>query len=191
MGVMEGTGHFEDSMTTQRLYWYRKQRLTHNTAPCGYMPHQMPNITETYRPSALNNALDTVNTEYPTASNAMGGINDNGRLSSCRFDRAERFSLSGTPANGKEAKKTSPKKDLSNLPPLDISEVIDTLTTLSSEGKLGKGNASPKESSDADAEDDGDVDADDSVKVKGELCFPFLFQSVEEEVKRSDSITNM
>ena len=155
MGLMDGTPHFEDSMTTQRLYWYRKQRLTHSGPTRGYVQHQMPNITETYRPSAngFHNSVDTSNGDCIAAMNT---VHDNGRLSSCRFDKSEGYSTSST--EGKDTKLTAPKKDLSNLPPLDISEVIETLTTLSSEGKLGKCNSSSKEGSD-----------DENVKIKGKL----------------------
>eukprot|EP00795_Rhopilema_esculentum_P000969 gene969-10735_t len=137
--------HIEDNMTTQRLYWYRKQRLTHNGTPRGFMPHQVSNMAENYRqePSGYSNSL-----EHSSGAPTAGG-SSSGRLSSCRFDRNERYS--STSAEGKDSKTSQPKKDLSNLPPLDISEVIETLTTLSSEGKLAKGNPSPKNGSDEEA----------------------------------------
>ena len=149
-----GNTHVEDNMTTQRLYWYRKQRLTHNgPTNRGFVPHQMANINEAYRPESgvCSNSIEYNNGACTLSVNT----NNNGRLSSCRFDRNERYSNASN--EGKDTKNNQPKKDLSNLPPLDISEVIETLTTLSSEGKLGKGSQSPKE----------EMDEESGVKVKG------------------------
>eukprot|EP00794_Sanderia_malayensis_P007208 gene7208-8015_t len=153
MGLMEGSGHFEDSVTTQRLYWYRKQRLTHSTTPATprtmYMQqHTMPNVNtnDAYRSDIAAGVAMSSNGQC-SSSNGRAVQHDKGRLSSCRFDRAEQYSCS-SPPEGKETKVTTAKKDLSNLPPLDISEVIETLTTLSSEGKLGKSNPQPKDASD-------------------------------------------
>lgn len=151
---MEGsTVHVEDNMTTQRLYWYRKQRLTHNGPNTrGFLSHQVGNGSETYRQESGGY---NSNTEYNNVACTIAA-NGNGRLSSCRFDRNERYS--STSNEIKEIKSNQPKKDLSNLPPLDISEVIETLTTLSSEGKLGKGN-NPSQKEDGDDES--------SSKIKG------------------------
>ena len=41
--------HIEDSMTTQRLYWYRKQRLSYNgPATRGFVPHPMGHLNEPF-----------------------------------------------------------------------------------------------------------------------------------------------
>ena len=162
---MEGGGmHIEDNMTTQRLYWYRKQRLTHNgPATRGFVPHQMGNVSEQYRQDSISCSGSL---EYNNGACTIAvSTNGNGRLSSCRFDRNERYPVASI--EGKESKINQPKKDLSNLPPLDISEVIETLTTLSSEGKLGKGNAPSKE----------DVDEESGVKVKGSV-FSFFYTTL-------------
>lgn len=161
---MDGsTAHVEDNMTTQRLYWYRKQRLTHNGPTSrGFVAHQLGNGGEVY--SRQEAGMYSNNAEINNSSCTLGvGAVSNGRLSSCRFGRSERFS--NTSNENKEIKNSQPKKDLSNLPPLDISEVIETLTTLSGEGKLGKGNQPPKE--------DGDEEA--AVKVKGLLRTCYIF----------------
>ena len=158
---MEGGSMHVEDMTTQRLYWYRKQRLTHNgQATRGFLPHQMGNASEQYRQESLScsGSIDYTNGACGLAVNTNGS----GRLSSCRFDRNDRYTdrnerYPHASIDSKEPKSNQPKKDVSNLPPLDISEVIETLTTLSSEGKLGKGNASSKE----------DLGEDSSVKVKG------------------------
>lgn len=148
----------EDSMTTQRLYWYRKQRLTHNgPATRGFVPHPMGNSSDPFSEESISSssAMDYNNSV---------ATNTNRRLSSCRFDRNERHpdrneKYPSASIETREAKNNRPKKDLSNLPPLDISEVIETLTTLSSEGKLGKGNnVSAKE----------ELDEESGVKVKEE-----------------------
>ena len=154
-----GNMPIEDSMTTQRLYWYRKQRLTHNgPATRGFVPHPMGNSSDPFSEESISSssAMDYNNSV---------ATNTNRRLSSCRFDRNERHpdrneKYPSASIETREAKNNRPKKDLSNLPPLDISEVIETLTTLSSEGKLGKGNnVSAKE----------ELDEESGVKVKGLL----------------------
>ena len=162
---MEGHTHIEDNMTTQRLYWYRKQRLTHNgPSSRSYMPHQTSNIQESYKQDAttFNTTIEYTKAVCPNTATTNINESEDVRLRSCRFDRNERYS-SNTTIESKDGKSNQTRKDLSNLPPLDISEVIETLTTLSSEGKLGKGNASPKEGSE-----------DETVKVKGMIFFQIL-----------------
>ena len=147
----------DDNLTTQRLYWYRKQRLNHPLPPNNFtVTSQLEGYN--HRPD-ISGAVYYNMQEYRDQNCPPTSVEyEKNRLSSCRYDKADNYSNTSTSPREEEnheTKSSQAKKDLANLPPLDISEVIDTLTTLSSEGKLGRSSNSPKESDEENSKTKG------------------------------------
>ena len=168
-----------DDYPTQRLYWYRRQRLSHppigivndlnlpvyqppGIGGCRYeMPPSIPNITAAPNIGVCSTAAPTCMTltslqsdpEYTSCRYAspVSPRSDGGRRTSSLTSSSSVSSTQGKSSSDNQQQQGSSRQTKNKLPPLDISEVIETLTTLASNGKMKKS--------------DSDTDSDDKLGI--------------------------
>ena len=137
-----------DNYSSQRLYWHR-QRLSHppldtaysaslsHTYPVSPCRYEMPPIIPHISCQQASESLSTISHTFTSSSTATSGSEKS--LYSCQYEVnscTKNLPNSSIDVLNKQSSSEIKSKLKTKMPPLNMSEVIETISTLASTGKM-------------------------------------------------------